>query len=176
MPQQRSRWSCSSPSSPSTDLAATGNDLRVSQMRIEQLSSVTSPRLTVIGMEATLQAAARSLISPGTGLVVVCDASGRATGVLSKSDLIRHFAHHDHTDAPVATLMSRTVIACMPDDEVYAVWQTMAAQRLQNIPVIGADSIPLGILDVRDVMKALFEQEQFQERMMSNYIVGLGYQ
>lgn len=145
-------------------------------MRIEQLSSVTSPRLTVIGMEATLQAAARSLTSPGIGLVVVCDGSGRATGVLSKSDLIRHLAHHDRAKVAVATLMSPNIIACTPDDEVYAVWQTMAAQRLQNMPVLGADSIPLGILDVRDVMKVLIELEQYEEEMLSKYISGIGYQ
>ena len=71
--------------------------------------------------------------------------------------------------------MSRNIIACAPDDEVYAVWQTMAQQRLQNVPILAMDSTPLGILDVRDAMKALFEQEQYQERMLSDYVAGLGY-
>jgi CBS domain-containing protein len=144
-------------------------------MRIEQLKLVTAPRLIVIDTEATLRAAARSLANPGIGLVVVCDEGGRAAGVLSKSDIIRHLAHRDPTTSSVATLMSRNIIACAPDDEVYAVWQTMAQQRLQNMPILGADSTPLGILDVRDAMKALFEQEQYQERMLSDYVAGLGY-
>ncbi|MGE0004429.1 MAG: CBS domain-containing protein [Parvibaculaceae bacterium] len=145
-------------------------------MRIEQLSPLTSPRLTVIGTGATLQAAAHSLSSPGIGLIVVCDEAGRAAGVLSKSDLIRHLADRDPAGASIVTLMSRNIVACAPTDEVYAAWQAMASRRLQNMPILAADSTPLGILDIRDAMKALFEQEQYQERMLSNYIAGLGYQ
>ena len=44
------------------------------------------------------------------------------------------------------------------------------------MPVLDADSIPLGILDARDAMRLLIEQEQFEERMLSNYISGIGYQ
>ncbi|QIG50009.1 CBS domain-containing protein [Nordella sp. HKS 07] len=145
-------------------------------MRVGQLSSVTLPRLLVIGTEGTLQAAARLLSNPGVGLVVVCDSRGRAAGVLSKSDLIRYLAYKRSSQASVATLMSRGIIACTPDEEVYAVCQTMAAQRLHKIPVLDADSVPLGILDARDAMRALIEQEQFEERMLSNYISGIGYQ
>jgi CBS domain-containing protein len=145
------------------------------EMRIEQLSPMTSGRLRVIDTEATLQAAAHLLSGPGIGLIVVCSGNGTAAGVLSKSDLIRHLAHRDPARASIATLMSRNIVACAPDDEVYAVWQTMSQQRLQNVPILGADSVPLGILDIRDAMKVLFEQEEFQEHMLTNYIVGIGY-
>ena len=52
----------------------------------------------------------------------------------------------------------------------------MAAERLQNVPVLGLDRKPLGILDIRDALKALFEQEEFEEHMLANYIAGIGYQ
>jgi hypothetical protein len=32
------------------------------------------------------------------------------------------------------------------------------------------------VLDIRDAMKALFEQEENQERLLANYIAGIGYQ
>jgi CBS domain-containing protein len=144
-------------------------------MRIEQLNPMTSARLSVIDTEATLQAAALSLSNPGIGLVVVCNGSGKIAGVLSKSDLIRHLAHRDLAEPSVVTLMSREIISCDPDDDVHGTWQTMVARGLQNMPVLGADSKPLGVLDIRDAMKALFEQEEFQEHMLTNYIVGMGY-
>jgi len=76
----------------------------------------------------------------------------------------------------VATLMSRPIVYCTPDDEVHSVWQTMVAHGLQNVPVLGVDRKPLRVLDVRDAMKALFEQEEFQDRLLTNYIAGIGYQ
>ncbi|MER9060572.1 CBS domain-containing protein [Mesorhizobium sp. M0437] len=96
--------------------------------------------------------------------------------MLSKSDLVRHLANSGPTEAPIAALMSRSIVSCGPDDDLHSVWQTMAAQGLQNVPVLGADSKPLGVLDIRDAMKALFKQEELQERLLANYISGIGYQ
>jgi predicted transcriptional regulator len=72
--------------------------------------------------------------------------------------------------------MSRHVISCRPNDDVHAIWQAMTAQAIQNVPVLGADSKPLGVLDIRDAMKVLLEQGEFEERLLANYIAGIGYQ
>ena len=52
----------------------------------------------------------------------------------------------------------------------------MTAQALQNVPVLGAGSRPLGVLDIRDAMNALLEQDAFEEQLLANYIAGIGYQ
>lgn len=143
-------------------------------MRIEQLNPVTLARLTVIRADATVHAAAHSLSRPRIGLAIVCNMNGQMTGVLSKSDLIRHLTDREGA-ASIEALMSRNVVSCTPDDDVHTVWQTMAAQNLQNVPVLDIDTRPVGILEIGDAMKALFEQEELQERMLTNYIAGVGY-
>lgn len=143
-------------------------------MRIEQLNSTTATRLMMIDAGATPQAAALSLSKPGIGLVVVCHENGKAAGVLSKSDLVRHLA--DPRPATVEALMSRPFVFCHPGDDVHSVWQMMTGRSLQNVPVLGAGSLPVGVLDIRDAMKALFEQEELQEQFLTNYIAGIGYQ
>jgi CBS domain-containing protein len=145
-------------------------------MRIDQLNSMTSRRLMVIDIGAPLQIAARSFSKPGIGLVVICDGEGDVAGVLSKSALIRHLADPGLSVAPIAALMTRSIVSCSPDDDVHSVWQAMAAQGLQNMPVLGAGSKPLGILDIRDAMKVLFDEEESQLRMLANYVAGVGYQ
>jgi CBS domain-containing protein len=144
-------------------------------MLVDNLQALTSPRLVVIDRDATVQAAALSLARPGIGLVVVCDAGGSAEGVLSKSDLVRHLAGPAWSASPVSALMSRSIVSCSPQDDLHAVWQTMAGQNLQNIPVLGLGARPVGILDIRDAMKVLFEQEEMQERMLFDYVTGVGY-
>lgn len=145
-------------------------------MRINSLHAATSARLAIVGLDATLRTAALSLSRPGIGLVVVCSETGAPAGVLSKSDLVRHLSSAGSVDAPVAQVMTRPILACEPDDDVHGVWQSMTARNLQNMPVLGAGSKPLGILDIRDAMKALLEQEEFEERLLTNYIAGIGYQ
>jgi CBS domain-containing protein len=143
-------------------------------VRIEKLYPMTSARLMVIDVAASLQAAAVTLSTPGIGLAVVSGKGGQAAGVLSKSDLIRHLTEVDSAPT-VEALMSRDIICCSPADELQAAWQAMVDNRIQNMPVLGADSKPLGVLDIRDALKVLFEQEQLQEHMLANYIAGIGY-
>ena len=144
-------------------------------MRIDNLRPYTSARLTVLDSGATVREAALSLTRPGIGLVIVCDARGRLEGVLSKSDLILHLTGSAAPHGPVSDLMTRSIVSCAPHDDLHDVWQTMAARNLQNIPVIDVGARPLGTLDIRDAMKALFEEEQVQEQMLFNYVVGVGY-
>jgi CBS domain-containing protein len=144
-------------------------------MLIDKLYALTSSRLAVIGLDASVQAAALSLSRPGIGLVVVCNANGSAEGVLGKSDLVRHLAGSASPAQAVSELMSRSIVSCGPQDDVHTVWQTMAARNLQNVPVFDGRFKPLGILDIRDAMLALFEQEEMQERMLFNYVIGIGY-
>lgn len=145
-------------------------------MRIDMLHHVTGERLAMIAADATLRAVAFALSDPRIGLVVVCDRNGAIAGVVSKSDLIRHMTLEGSAETCVATQMSREIVSCRPEDDLYATWQIMAARSLQNIPVLGADSKPLGILDIRDALRVLFEQEEYQERLLSNYVAGVGYQ
>ncbi len=145
-------------------------------MRIDRLQGVTSPRLAVVDIDATLQAAALLLSRPGIGLAVVCHGDLKVVGVLSKADLVRHLASTGRAEASVSDLMSRPVISCGPGDDVHEVWQMMTAQNLENVPVLDANSRPLGILNIRDAMKMLFEEEEFLEHALVNYISGVGYQ
>ena len=143
-------------------------------MRIEKLYPMTSARLMMIDVAATLQVAALTLSNPGIGLAVVRGRGGKAAGVLSKSDLIRHMTDGEQ-EASVESLMSRNIVSCSPADELQTAWQVMVDNRVQNMPVLDADARPLGVLDIRDALKVLFEQEQLQEHMLANYIAGIGY-
>ncbi len=143
-------------------------------MRVDRLYPMTSARLMVIDVSARLQAAASALGNPGIGLAVVQNTNGQVIGVLSKSDLVRHMSLRQGP-ATVEALMTRKIIACSPEDELPAAWQTMVEHRIQNMPVLGPDAKPLGVLDIRDALKVMFEQEQLQEHMLANYIAGIGY-
>jgi CBS domain-containing protein len=144
-------------------------------MRIKSLHAAISARLAAVSLDATLRTAALSLSRPGIGLVVVCGNTGAAAGVLTKSDLVRHLTRAGAADAPVARLMTQPIVSCEPDDDLYGVWQMMTARKLQNMPVLGMDLKPLGILDIRDAMQVLFEQERYQEQILIDYVAGVGY-
>jgi CBS domain-containing protein len=144
-------------------------------MFVRDLAEQILGRFRLIDEASTVQVAADALANPRLGLVVVQDAEQRASGVVSKSDLVRHLARAESVALPVTAVMTRTVITVSPADDLHATWQYMVRQRLQNLPVVGPDRRPVGTLDIRDALAAILEQEESQEQALINYIAGYGY-
>ena len=86
-------------------------------MRVETLHRLTLARLVRVDVEATVKTAALAFSNRHIGLLVVCKSNGEATGVVSKSDLVRHLTRTGAADDPVANLMSYPIISCDPNDD-----------------------------------------------------------
>jgi len=143
-------------------------------MFVKELKQEAAARLKVVAAAASVRSAALALSDHRIGLLVVCE-DDRAIGVVSKSDVIRHIAAGGRGASSIAPVMSRSIVACTPDDELYSTWQTMSGRGLQNMPVVGSGGAPLGVLDIRDALGALLDDERYQERLLANYVTGVGY-
>jgi len=144
-------------------------------MFVRDLGDQLRIRFSALGEMAPVLAAADALTNSRLGLIVICGPDERASGVVSKSDLVRHLAQAGQVDLPVAKVMTRTVITASPTDDLHETWQHMMSQRLQNLPVLAPDSRPIGTLDIRDALSAILKLEESQEEALINYIAGNGY-
>src|SRR5690606_23045411 len=106
---------------------------------------------------------------------VVRGGKGEASGVVSKSDLVRHLARSGPVEAPLVEVMSQSVVSTPPAADLRQTWQFMAQRRLQNLPLLDADRKPIGMLDIRDALEAILQHEERQEYELINYIAGYGY-
>lgn len=61
-------------------------------MILGNLTRATSARLRALDERNSVREAADAFSNGHLGLMIVCDGSGKATGVVSKSDLVRHLA------------------------------------------------------------------------------------
>lgn len=143
-------------------------------MMLDDLAKLTSARFRALDQQSSVRDAADAFSDMHLGLIVVCDEAGRAAGVVSKSDLVRHMAHAGKIDAPVSLVMSRSLITAAPGDDLHLTWKMMAQRRLQNLPLLDADRRPVGILDIRDALEAIVQLEEDQDQLV-NYISGVGY-
>jgi CBS domain-containing protein len=144
-------------------------------MIIAELSLSTSPRLAAIAATATVKTAANALSTLDLGMLVVCNDGGAVIGVVSKSDLVRHMARDGAALAGITAVMTRDVVTCSMRDDLHAVWTKMVDRRLQNVPVLNDAATPIGVLDIRDALQALLEEEDREEQQLVNYVAGLGY-
>jgi CBS domain-containing protein len=144
-------------------------------MLVSDLTRQITARLRTLDRSFSVRDAADSFTDGRLGLVIVCDEVGLAVGVVSKSDLVRHLALRGDVDEPVTTVMTRSVIAGSPGDDLRGTWELMVRRHLQNLPLLTPNRRPVGILDIRDALQAMVSLEQDQESQLVNYIAGVGY-
>ena len=73
------------------------------------------------------------------------------------------------------SVMTREVVVCAITDTVGAAWECMKQRKLKNIPVVEAESRPVGVLHARDLLQVLLEDAEDEKSMLRDYVMGVGY-
>jgi CBS domain-containing protein len=146
-------------------------------MLVERLLPVAHERLITIKEDAAVIEAAGHLSAPHTYLLVVCDRAGKAVGVMSKLDVVKHISRCSGLACTIAVsgVMTRNVISCRPNDWLRDVWGVMKDRYLHCIPVLGVDTKPLGTLYARDVLQALLTEVEDEEVLLRDYVMSVGF-
>lgn len=96
------------------------------------------------------------LSRPGrrTGAVVLTNANGQISGIFTDSDLARLFEQRrDHlVDRPIADVMTANPTTIQPDALLPEALQLMSDRKLSELPVVDAEGVPLGLVDITDII------------------------
>lgn len=145
-------------------------------MLIEGLLQTAHERLVTIVDDARLIEAAK-LLNSGTDLVIVCDHDGILRGVVTKTDVVRQISICQGATCmhPVANVMTRDVALCRGPDRLADVSELMKQRHMKIIPVVDADSRPIGVLTARTILRTLLGDAEFDEAQLIGYMTGIGY-
>ena len=146
-------------------------------MFIEGMLPAARDRLMTIGHDAPLIDAAKLLSSAQVNLVVVCDSSDALAGVITRTDVVRQISHCAGSSCATAveSVMTRDVTCCRPGDLLTDVWSTMRERGLKHVPVIDKSFRPLGVLYARDALQVLLGEVEYEELLLRDYVMGVGY-
>ena len=144
---------------------------------VARMLAVARERLVMIDEDALLTTAARLLNDRHTNLVVARDRAGAMTGVVTKTDIVRQLSHCSGSGctAPVAAVMTRDVTCCRPNDPLQDVWSIMKQHNLLHVPVVDGSFRPLGVVNARDALLVLLEGTEYEEALLRDYVMGIGY-
>ncbi len=146
-------------------------------MYIQDILPIARERLVTIGNKAKLLEAAALLGRGRIDLVVVCDDAGKIAGVVTRADIVSRVSQcsgHACT-ASVASAMSRDVTSCRPTDALETVWESMKEKGHIHVPVLDQHDRPLGTLSARDALQALLKESEYEEDLLRDYVMGIGY-
>lgn len=121
--------------------------------------------------DTSMREAIDQLAEKRVGAVLVTEGDDKVRGILSERDVVREIAVSGASvlDRPIASCMTRTVVACSETDTVDQVMGMMTEQRFRHMPVI-KDGRLCGIVSIGDVVKRKIEQAERDAQELRNYI------
>lgn len=126
--------------------------------RLKPVADVMRPReqLRIAPETETVRAVFTRHSRPGrrSGAVLLVDADGRLAGLFTDSDLVRLLERQGEPwlDRPIAEVMTRQPVTVSPEAMLADVIDLLSARKLSELPVVDADSRPLGLIDITDVI------------------------
>lgn len=145
--------------------------------KVDRILALAQERLVTINANGLLIEAAKLLNGPQFNLVVVCDDAGKMTGVISKTDVVGRISHCTGCSCTMAAagVMTKEVAFCRPGDWVNDVWSIIKERGLKNLPVVDQNSIPIGVLNAKDVLQVLLGEVEHEEQLLRDYVMCVGY-
>ena len=145
---------------------------------VKHILEAAQKRLALLRPEASLFDAARILANRDTPLVVVCDSTGIALGVISSSHVIKVLATAgvDALGFNAGAIMTEPVLSCHVDEALQQVWAVMNSRTLPCAPILDDDGRAQGVVHARDVAIALLDEVNYEEVLLRDYVMGVGYQ
>ena len=96
---------------------------------------------------------ARKMSEKNIGAIAVLD-SGQLVGIFSERDLMTRVVVPglDPDDTPVATVMTKSLVAARPEEEIGSALQKMQSLGCRHLPVVDEGKL-MGMLSLRDLLK-----------------------
>jgi CBS-domain-containing membrane protein len=140
-----------SPPTPSSDTASLGAALARTEV-----ASIMTKSVICVTSAWTLRELMSLLVGGDIGGVPVVDDNWRATGIVSKSDVVRYVSEHGTVEgATVADCMLPLAITVGPTTLVSRVAALMAWEGIHRVPVCGPAGDVVGIVSTLDIARWL---------------------
>ncbi|GGY44609.1 CBS domain-containing protein [Parvularcula lutaonensis] len=140
-------------------------------MRAQDIVSSKGNKVETLAETARLGDAIDKLAELNIGALLIVDAAGKPSGILSERDLIRVMAGAPMgvRERKVSEVMTRDLITCSPDATVDELLDMMTDRRIRHLPVMRGDEL-VGILSIGDVVKHRIREVKEEAEALKSYI------
>ncbi len=117
--------------------------------------------LVTVSPDESVREAVKRMVENNVGSILVVDEEGRLLGIFTERDLARLVASGADLEQPVSKYMSRKPLTASPEEPVSKVASKMVEHWLRHLPVVDEEGRLVGILSIRDVLRAILAFEAF---------------
>lgn len=121
--------------------------------------------------EQSVTDAAHLLTANHIGAIPVVDGTGELVGIISERDIVRGITEHGPPvlDLAIATLMTRNVLTCKPQDTMGVIMDLMTTRRIRHLPVVDQGTL-CGIISIGDAVKNRLDENELEMETLRGYL------
>ena len=141
-------------------------------MRIREVLDRKGGSVVTIEPDRTVHDAMRILVENNIGSVIVTR-DGSTVGILTERDVLRLGAASPDSLATtlVGEAMTRELVVGVADDLVEYAASVMTSNRIRHLPIMDGERLT-GVLSIGDVVNALKQEKEVENRYLRDYIQG----
>lgn len=144
-------------------------------MKAKDILSAKGNSVLSIQEDASVQQAVSELSSHKIGFLVVRNAGGKVTGVVSERDVVNKCVQSksDPEKTLVKEIMTpkEKIVLGFEEDDIESIMNTMTEKKIRHLPIFSGDQIT-GIISIGDVVKVLLESKDKEIQALSAYVSG----
>jgi CBS domain-containing protein len=141
-------------------------------MRIREVLEYKGNSVVTVEPDKTVHEAMRILVEHNIGAVVVTQDTS-TVGILTERDVLRLGATDLESLATmrVGDAMTKNLVVGVAEDLVDYAASVMTANRIRHLPIVEGERL-IGVLSIGDVVNALKQQKEVENRYLRDYIQG----
>lgn len=142
-------------------------------MRIRDVLDRKGREVVTVPPEIPVLAAMKVLVEHNVGSVVVVRGSDIA-GILTERDVLRLGAEDlaSLADRVVGDVMTTDLVVGVSEDAIDYVAGVMTGNRIRHLPIVDGGDL-VGIVSIGDVVKAMKQEVEVENRYLRDYIQGV---
>lgn len=143
------------------------------RMLIRDVLRMKNRTLVTVRPGASVAQAVGLLDSNNIGSLPVVDEEGRLCGIFSERDVLigLHRTGEDFCRQPIASVMTRDVATCTPEDSVHDAMGRMGSRGVGQLPVLINGEVA-GIVSAGDLLRALHQATEEENKHLIDYVHG----
>ncbi|MCK5446874.1 MAG: CBS domain-containing protein [Gemmatimonadetes bacterium] len=141
-------------------------------MRIREVLDRKGSSVVTVAPDRTVHDAMQILVEHNIGAVIVTR-DGSIIGILTERDVLRLGAADPGSLATtrVSEAMTKELVVGVADDLVDYAAGVMTSSRIRHLPIVDGEQL-IGVLSIGDVVNALKQEKEVENRYLRDYIQG----
>ncbi len=145
---------------------------------VSSLAAITRSRLVTDAGQTSVADVAKLPGATQISLVVITGSHRAMVGVITKTDIVRKIGKCTGQGCMTSAekIMTRDVTFCEPHDVLLDVLFKMDGSGFVHLPVVDRHLLPIGVINAKHALRELLADEQYEESLLRNYVMGIEYQ